>query len=222
MWFCNMWCHPTIQENVFWCATMWCYYHVGATTCGCYHHPTIYFNSNKQQKHFNKKIHKIFPCATTMWCYMWCHHFRDRSGFWSGHGDCFRPLSKGLVLLPNGGDPNWVFPKIGGFPPQIIHFNRFFHYFHHPFWGPTLFLETPNYHPLPSCSLVPAASSRLETVDRCPPGLRPHHSRARRLKETKTGWIQMSSAVSFCMRFWWILYGSIYIYGYRLNNNDII
>ena len=28
--------------------------------------------------------------------------------------------------------------------PQIIHFNRVFHYFHHPFWGPTsLFLETP-------------------------------------------------------------------------------
>lgn len=137
MRLCNMWCHPTIQESIFWCATMWCYYDVGATTCGCYHHPTIYFNSNKQQKHFNKKIHKIFPCATTMWC----HHFRDRSGF-LGHGDCFRPLSK-VVLLPNGGDPN--------------------------------------YHPLPSCSLVLAASSRLETVDRCPPGLRPHHSRARRL-----------------------------------------
>ena len=23
----------------------------------------------------------------------------------------------------------------GGFSPQIIHFNRVFHYFHHPFWG---------------------------------------------------------------------------------------
>ena len=23
----------------------------------------------------------------------------------------------------------------GGFPPQIIHFNRVFHHFHHPFWG---------------------------------------------------------------------------------------
>ena len=22
-----------------------------------------------------------------------------------------------------------------GFSPQIIHFNRVFHYFHHPFWG---------------------------------------------------------------------------------------
>ena len=24
--------------------------------------------------------------------------------------------------------------KIGFFTPQIIHFNRVFHYFHHPFW----------------------------------------------------------------------------------------
>ena len=29
-----------------------------------------------------------------------------------------------------------------GFSPQIIHFNRVFHYFHHPFWG-TPILETP-------------------------------------------------------------------------------
>ena len=26
-----------------------------------------------------------------------------------------------------------------GFSPQIIHFNRDFHYFHHPFWGTTIF-----------------------------------------------------------------------------------
>ena len=31
----------------------------------------------------------------------------------------------------------WVFPENGGFSPQIIHFDRVFHYFHHPFWGPT-------------------------------------------------------------------------------------
>ena len=35
------------------------------------------------------------------------------------------------------GGPIWVFPKMVGFPPQIIHFNRVFHDFHHPFWGPT-------------------------------------------------------------------------------------
>ena len=29
-----------------------------------------------------------------------------------------------------------------GFSPQIIHFNRDFHYFHHPFWGVSLFSET--------------------------------------------------------------------------------
>ena len=28
----------------------------------------------------------------------------------------------------------WVFPKIWE-NPQIIHFHRVFHYFHHPFWG---------------------------------------------------------------------------------------
>ncbi len=27
------------------------------------------------------------------------------------------------------------FPKIGGKLPQIMNFNRIFHYFHHPFWG---------------------------------------------------------------------------------------
>ena len=30
-----------------------------------------------------------------------------------------------------------VFPK--QWYPQIIHFNRVFHYFHHPFWGTTIF-----------------------------------------------------------------------------------
>ncbi len=33
-----------------------------------------------------------------------------------------------------------VEPKIGVvFTPQIIHFYRLFHYFHHPFWGTTIF-----------------------------------------------------------------------------------
>ena len=34
----------------------------------------------------------------------------------------------------------WVFPKI--MVPQIIHFNRVFHHFHHPFWGTTIFGNT--------------------------------------------------------------------------------
>ena len=29
-----------------------------------------------------------------------------------------------------------------GFSPQIIHFNRDFHYFHHPFWGTPIFGNT--------------------------------------------------------------------------------
>ena len=58
-----------------------------------------------------------------------------------------------------------VEPKIGGFTPQIIHFNliknrgfyppnhpfvhRGFPYFHHPFWGKTHYLETPKYMFIP-------------------------------------------------------------------------
>ena len=30
-----------------------------------------------------------------------------------------------------------MFPKIVGFPPQIINLNRVFHYKVYPFWGPT-------------------------------------------------------------------------------------
>ena len=38
----------------------------------------------------------------------------------------------------------WVFlSKNGGFSPQIIHFNRVFHDFHHPFWGTSIFGSTP-------------------------------------------------------------------------------
>ena len=29
-----------------------------------------------------------------------------------------------------------------GFSPQIIHFNKVFHYFHHPFWGTRIFGNT--------------------------------------------------------------------------------
>ena len=35
-----------------------------------------------------------------------------------------------------------VFPKKMGFPPKSSHFNRVFHYFHHPFWGTTIFGNT--------------------------------------------------------------------------------
>ena len=33
----------------------------------------------------------------------------------------------------------WGFPKKWWVKPQIIHFNRVFHYFHHPFWGIPIF-----------------------------------------------------------------------------------
>ena len=37
----------------------------------------------------------------------------------------------------------WMFPKIVGFPPKSSHFERVFHYFHHPFWGTTIFGKHP-------------------------------------------------------------------------------
>ena len=36
----------------------------------------------------------------------------------------------------------WLFPKIGVYTPQIIHFNRGFRYFHHAFWGTPIFGNT--------------------------------------------------------------------------------
>ena len=57
--------------------------------------------------------------------------------------DCFRSVWK------NPGFRKCIFintymdvSENSGFSPQIIHFNRVFHYFHHPFWGPTIFAKT--------------------------------------------------------------------------------
>ena len=60
------------------------------------------------------------------------------------HGGC-----SPTYLQVLGWSSMWMFPKIVGFPPnqEIIHFDRVFHYFHHPFWG----LKTPIFgwkHPL--------------------------------------------------------------------------
>ena len=52
-----------------------------------------------------------------------------------------------FVFFPHAiGFNIWMFPKIMGFPPQIIHFSRVFHDFHHPFWGIPIFFETPIYN----------------------------------------------------------------------------
>ena len=37
----------------------------------------------------------------------------------------------------------WVFPRIVGFSPNHPLKNRVLHYFHHAFWGKSLFSETP-------------------------------------------------------------------------------
>ena len=41
------------------------------------------------------------------------------------------------------GESIWMFSENSGFSPQIVHFNRIFHYFHHPFWGTPIFGNTP-------------------------------------------------------------------------------
>ena len=47
------------------------------------------------------------------------------------------PLSR-LALVHDWQVYIWVFPTIWEHH-QIIHFNRVFHYFHHPFWGTTIY-----------------------------------------------------------------------------------
>ena len=50
---------------------------------------------------------------------------------------CFQPVILfflGVVILSK----ELGVSKNSGFSPQIIHFNRVFHYFHHPFWGITI------------------------------------------------------------------------------------
>ena len=39
-------------------------------------------------------------------------------------------------------------PKNNGKTPQIIHFNKVFHYFHHPFWGTPIFGDIQMYYVL--------------------------------------------------------------------------
>ena len=57
-----------------------------------------------------------------------------------------------MPALPNLGSTDLEFQSgerpgcfrkiVSVFPPQIIHFNRVFHYFHHPFWGIPIFGNT--------------------------------------------------------------------------------
>ena len=73
-------------------------------------------------------VHVLFPLQKSKGCYM---------SFFGGVETA--PLGlKNDILSTFGSDLEsgniWVFPKIV-VPPKIIHFNKVFHYFHHPFWG---------------------------------------------------------------------------------------
>ena len=52
-----------------------------------------------------------------------------------------RPSTWGGVMT-GGPKKTYLFPKIVGFPPNHPLQNRVFHYFHHPFWGTTIFGNT--------------------------------------------------------------------------------
>ena len=67
----------------------------------------------------------------------------DRLSFWVS------VYFQGLLLLNSQGvnGYKWVFPKNNGKTPQIIHFNRVFHDFHHPFWE-GIHWSTPNRIPM--------------------------------------------------------------------------
>ena len=79
-------------------------------------------------------------CALGVW---------NKGRWWDGEVHLIpRDLLRGWKKVMNRSTPKgfiWVFPKIVGFPRQIIHFNRVFHDFHHPFWGTPIFGETPIY-----------------------------------------------------------------------------
>ena len=72
------------------------------------------------------KVHCILRGATLGLEWATCHHALDRSLRLTAPSNSFFDFSLGIY----GG-----FQKIVGFPPKSSHFNRVFHYFHHPFWG---------------------------------------------------------------------------------------
>ena len=68
----------------------------------------------------------------------------ERTGSWCSFLEIFVCPSVGLshwiLRSPEDGKPRGAERHMGvsensGFSPQIIHFNRVFHYFHRPFWG---------------------------------------------------------------------------------------
>ena len=69
---------------------------------------------------------------------------RRPAGTAQPENDSFHPLG---IFTPIGEmESNLTsygcFPQNRGKTPQIINLNRVFHYFHHPFWGTTIFGKT--------------------------------------------------------------------------------
>ena len=96
---------------------------------------------------------------------------------------------------------NYVFPGLyGGFLkwwyPQIIHFNRVFHYFHHPFWGTQSFPCFPKFRRIdwraggegslkPKLARIPMLLGRLEHIKPWDPNRGRLHDSRQNLKNVK-------------------------------------
>ena len=67
-----------------------------------------------------------------------------------------------LSLKKNTSRENMGISKNSGVSPQIIHFHRIFHYFHHPFWGvpPHIFGSTSICSEVSHVSMLQAAASQ--------------------------------------------------------------
>ena len=85
------------------------------------------------------------------WKFSFFQHENLGAGNWYFHPENWGDESK---LTETFSGPGWfnhqlemlmVYQDVsenGGFSPQIIQYNRVFHYFHHPFWGTTIFGNT--------------------------------------------------------------------------------
>ena len=79
-------------------------------------------------------FHRCRSRNSIRWARNWRHKVIS-TGLMLGAAKIFGTIKMGFGSLTE----IWMFPKIGGFYPQIIYFNRVFHDFHHPFWGTPIF-----------------------------------------------------------------------------------
>ena len=110
------------------------------------------YGKNPQIIHFNR----VFPYKPSIlgYHYFWKHPFISNGLVFRVPGSTLtlRKVGEGGMVMekknvlgcPAGIGCIWMIsPLYRWFSPQIIPFNRVFHYFHHPFWGTSIFGNTP-------------------------------------------------------------------------------